>query len=93
MSFGDAVFQELVGCDVVVDTNGRHVYIGRLKRAGDAALVLEDVDVHDSAQSPTPKEIYIMDAKESGIKKNRRSAIVLARHVVSLSLLEDIIEY
>ena len=85
--------EALMGKDVVVDTNGQFVYIGRLKRADDFFLELEDVDVHDSAESTTPKEIYIMDARKYGIKKNRAAVFVLARQVVSLSPLDDVIEY
>ncbi|MCD6405741.1 MAG: hypothetical protein J7M19_07935 [Planctomycetes bacterium] len=93
MASQGVVPEGFVGRDIVLDTNGPFVYIGRLKRADDFIFELEDVDVHDSTDSCTAKEVYIMDAKKFGVKKNRTSVFVLADRVVSLSLLEDVIDY
>ena len=79
--------------DVVLDTQGQFVYIGRLKSADEHFFLLTDVDVHDRRESSTPKEIYIMDARKYGIKKNRKSVYVLAGQAVSISPLEDVLEY
>lgn len=93
MSCGPKVPEELLGQDVVVDTNGQFVYLGRLAGADDVFFHLEAVDVHDNGDSHTPKEIYIMDAQKYGIKKNRTSVWVLTRNITSISKLDDIIEY
>lgn len=93
MSCGSKVPEGLIGQDVVIDTSGQFVYLGRLTGADDAFFHLEAVDVHDNGDSHTPKEIYIMDARKHGIKKNRTSVYVLATNVTSISRLDDVIEY
>lgn len=93
MSDRSAEVAKLVGQDVVLDTRGQFVYIGRLKCMDDQIFELEDADVHDGAEVATSKEVYIMDARKYGIKKNRRRVFVRADQVVSLSRLEDVIEY
>lgn len=93
MSSQGFVPEELLHRDVVLDTQGQFVYIGRLKSADEHFFLLTDVDVHDRRESSTPKEIYIMDARKYGIKKNRKSVYVLAGQAVSISPLEDVLEY
>ena len=78
---------------VVVDTGAPVVYIGTLTAVEHGALVLEDVDVHDMADTNTTKEMYILEARKYGVKKNRRSTHVRLDQVVGISKLDDIIEY
>lgn len=82
-----------VGQDVVLDTRGELLYIGRLAKAGDWFLELADADVHDLAASRTTKELYIMDAAKHGVKKNRKLVHVRKIEVVSMSRLSDVIIY
>jgi len=84
---------DMVGKFVVVDTTTPLLYIGRLAEIGDYFITLEDVDVHDSNESPSTKEVYCIDAKKFGVKKNRRSVRIVKSIVASISLLEDVIEY
>jgi len=83
----------LVGKDVVVDTRSPWVYIGRLETVEADSLLLHDVDVHDSGETPTPKERYVLDSCQSGIKANRRSVYVNLEYVVSVSPLDEVIRY
>ncbi len=83
----------LVGQDVVLDTRGPLVYIGRLARIDEHFYEVQDVDVHDMLESQTTKERYVLEARKFGVKKNRRSVLVRKAEVVSLSRLEDVIEY
>ncbi len=84
---------EFVGCEVVVDTKTPIVYIGTLTAAGEEFLVLEEVDVHDINDTQTTKELYILEAKKSGIKKNRSRVHVRLDQVTSISRLDDVIQY
>jgi small nuclear ribonucleoprotein (snRNP)-like protein len=93
MQDAKATLAELIGQEVVLDTTGQFVYIGRLKNVDELFFEIEDADVHDASESASTKELYVMDAKKYGIKKNRRFVFVRASQVVSLSRLEDIIEY
>ena len=82
-----------IGQDVVLDTRGALLYIGKLKHAGDWFLELVDADVHDLEESRTSKELYVLDASKYGIKKNRHSVHVRKVEVVSISKLSDVIHY
>jgi small nuclear ribonucleoprotein (snRNP)-like protein len=93
MQDAKATLAELVGQDVVLDTAGQYLYIGRLKNVDELFFELEDADVHDASESSSTKELYAIDAKKYGVKKNRKFVFVRATQVVSLSRLADIIEY
>lgn len=88
-----ADLQDLVGEDVVVDTKSSLMYIGKLEKITQSAFVLSNVDVHDHRESQTTRELYLIDTKRLGIRKNREGVHILAREVVSISRLADIIEY
>jgi small nuclear ribonucleoprotein (snRNP)-like protein len=79
--------------NVVVDTTTPIIYIGRLADISDNFIVLEDVDVHDTTEGTSTKEVYCIEARKFGVKKNRRRVLVMRNMVVSVSLLEDVIEY
>lgn len=85
--------QSLVGKEVVVDTRSSWLYIGRLEAVRADSVELRDVDVHDSSETATPKERYVIDSRESGIKANRRSVYVSLEFIVSVSLLSEVIQY
>lgn len=85
-----APFQEKV---VVLDTPGPMVYVGKLVNVSMYSLTLVDVDVHDMTDTPVSKEVYIMETRLHGPSPNRRSVHVKQAHVVSLSLLEDVIVF
>ncbi|MCX7703707.1 MAG: hypothetical protein N2234_06375 [Planctomycetota bacterium] len=85
--------ESLVGKDVVIDTTTPILYIGRLSDISDNFITLEDVDVHDTNEGTSSKEVYCIEAKKYGVKKNRKRVFVMKSVVVSLSLLEDVIEY
>lgn len=78
---------------VVLDTTSAYLYIGKLVRADERWLDLVDVDVHDSSEGHSTKEKYVMEARKYGVKANRRRASVRREFIVSLSLLEDVVEY
>jgi hypothetical protein len=86
-------FQDLIGETVVVDIDGPVVYIGKLAAAGDEFLTLEEVDAHNLGDSPTSREKYIIEAKKLGVRANRKKAQVRISRVVSLSKLEDVIDF
>lgn len=85
--------QDMMGKEVVLDTKTPLVFLGRLARADENYIVLEDADVHDSSELSKRKEVYVLEAKKHGIKKNRHRVIVRAQEIICISLLEDIIEY
>jgi small nuclear ribonucleoprotein (snRNP)-like protein len=85
--------QKLVGKEVVIDTRSPWVYIGMLAAVQADSLLLRDVDVHDSGETSTPRERYVIDSCDTGIKANRRSVYVNLEYVVSVSPLDDVIKF
>lgn len=79
--------------NVVVDTNSNFLYIGKLEDVGDHFLILRDADVHDRRESPSMNEKYIMEAKKFGVRCNRKRVHIRIEEVISMSLLDDVIEY
>ncbi|MFH0845682.1 MAG: hypothetical protein ABIG67_04225 [Pseudomonadota bacterium] len=78
---------------VVVDTASHFLFIGTLHDVTDTFITLRDADVHDSRESPSVKEKYILDSKKYGVRLNRKRVHIRFEEVISLSLLDDIIEY
>ena len=89
----DPQLEILIGKNVVLDTSSPFVYIGKLAEVLKHYVRLEDVDVHDGQESVTSNEIYIIEASKHGIKKNRKQVFVRKDVLISLSCLEDVIEY
>ncbi len=85
--------QDLLGKDVVLDTKSPLIFLGRLVAADENLFTLEEADVHDASGRQTSKEVYILEARRHGIKKNRHRVLVRADEVVSISLLEEVIKY
>jgi small nuclear ribonucleoprotein (snRNP)-like protein len=88
-----AGWEAFVGKIVVVDTDSRFVYLGTLDRVESEFLVMKDVDAHDRRESPSTKEQYVMDSKKFGVKPNRKEVNVRKTMVVSISKLDDIVDF
>jgi hypothetical protein len=86
-----ALWQELSGEMVVLDTNSPYIILGRLEREVVNWLVLTEVDVHDLRDTPTTREKYILDSRVHGIRANRKQAWVRLQEVVAVSRLSDVI--
>jgi len=76
-----------------VDTDSRFVYLGTLDRVESEFLVMKNVDAHDRRESPSTKEQYVMDSKKFGVKPNRKEVNVRKTMVVSISKLDDIVDF
>ena len=85
--------EALIGQTVVVDTRGPFVYIGTLSEVTVNTLLLSEVDVHNTEETRTSNDLYLIQTCKDGIRVNRRSAYVLAKDVISVSLLSDIVVY
>jgi small nuclear ribonucleoprotein (snRNP)-like protein len=88
-----AGWEAFVGKIVVIDTDSRFVYLGTLDRVESEFLVMKDVDAHDRRESPSTKEQYVMDSKKFGVKPNRKEVNVRKTMVVSISKLDDIVDF
>ena len=84
---------ELIGCQVVVDTDSSYLYIGNLEAAGGDFLVLTNLDAHDMADTKTTKEYYVHETKHLGTRVNRKKTYVRLARVISLCKLDDVITF
>ena len=85
--------EALIGQQVVVDTNGPFLYIGTLRQVNVNTLLLTEVDVHNTAESPSSNDLYLIQVRTDGIRINRQSVYILTKEVVSVSPLSDIVMY
>lgn len=89
----EASLAPLVGHLVILDTRSHWLYIGRLERVSEHFLELSSADAHDSTEGHSTKEIYILEAKKFGVKKNRERVLVRFSEVIGISKLADVTEY
>jgi len=76
-----------------VDVKHSHLYVGTLAKIGEECIVLKDADVHFRDDSQTTAELYLLETKRNGVRPNRGSVYIMRREVLSVSRLDDIIEY
>jgi len=87
-----AWLQAMVGAEVVVDTASPYVFLGTLRGEADGYLLLEDADAHDLRDSTTTREIYVLESKRHGIRRNRKRVMIRLDDVVSLSRFDEVVE-
>jgi len=83
----------LLGQQVVVDTKGPFVYLGVLDAVCRDSLRLAEADVHDTRDSNTSVDLYLIDARKHGVRANRHVAYVLLKEVVRVSPLSEVVLY
>lgn len=84
--------QQFLGQDVVIDVESQYVFLGRLTELHEGWLTLRQADVHDLRDSKTTRELYVLDSRTDGIRVNRKEVVLPTDQIVSVSLLEDVIE-
>ena len=83
--------EELKDQKVVLDLAGSYVALGTLAGADPRCFELTDADLHDLRDVRTTRDQYVADARQSGIKINRKHLWVPREQVVGLALLSDIV--
>jgi hypothetical protein len=86
------LLESLLGQSVVIDVASPYVFLGRLADLDSKYLVLTDADAHDLRDTATTRDLYTLDAKRHGINVNRRRVLVDRSQLVSVSLLDDVVE-
>ncbi len=82
---------ELVGREVVLDTAGPIIYLGRLVACDERGFSLEEADLHNASEGHATREQYIAESAREGIRVNRRRIFVLRQAVYSISALADVV--
>jgi hypothetical protein len=80
----------LVGQDVIVDTDARFSYLGRLAAAGKDLIELEDVTIYDAEDARFPAEQYLVECVRFGRTTSRDRLWIPCQRVVAVSRLSDI---
>ena len=83
------MLDELIGQQVVMDLSSSFVCLGTLVRSDEHFLELKNADIHDLRDTQTSRENYIAESAATGIKRNRRRALVRRGEVVAIARLAD----
>jgi hypothetical protein len=93
MSTPSPEISQLIGSQIVVDTDSSYVYIGNLESAGADYLVMTNLDAHNTADTKTSKEFYVHETKQLGTRTNRKKTYVRLARVVSICRLDDVMTF
>lgn len=81
----------LRGQTVVLDLVSPYVVLGLFTEADDRYLTLINADIHDLRDSKITRELYVLQAREHGIRANRKRVLIRTEEVVALSRLDEVI--
>ncbi len=87
------MLQEMIGQIVVVEMKSTFVCLGKLTRADDRYLEIQDADLHDLRDTATTRENYVVASRETGVKRNRKRVLVSSSEVVAVARIEDVVEF
>jgi hypothetical protein len=85
------MIEELIGEKVVIDLRSQYVALGTLQRADELYLELKNADMHDLRDTDTTRELYVVDSKSTGIKRNRKRVFVVRAEVVAIAKIDDVV--
>ena len=85
-------FDEMVGRVVVLDVTSPYVFVGTLVSHNPSVVTLDNADVHDLRDTHATRERYVLESKQHGVRANRRRVLVRRDEIVSISLLDDVID-
>ena len=85
------MLEELIGERVVIDLRSHYVCLGTLLRIDPVYVELKNADLHDLRDTDTTRELYVVDCRMTGIKRNRRRVIVVRSEMVAVARLDDVI--
>jgi hypothetical protein len=86
------MLDELIGEKVVIDLRSQYVALGTLLRADELFLELKNADLHDLRDTDTTRELYVVDSRDTGIKRNRKRVLVVRAEMVSIARLDDVVD-
>ncbi len=86
------MLEELLGRNVVVDCRSSFVCLGTLHRIDAHFLELRNADLHDLRDTDVTRENYIAHSRTTGIRRNRKSVLLVRADVLAVSLLDDVVD-
>jgi small nuclear ribonucleoprotein (snRNP)-like protein len=82
----------MLGQIVVVDLRGQYVVLGTLLRFDEHFLDLRNADLHDMRDADSTRELYVAQARFTGVQRNRKRVLVVRAEVVAVGRLEDVVD-
>jgi small nuclear ribonucleoprotein (snRNP)-like protein len=86
------VLERFLGQTVVIDLRSPYVCLGTLEAIDEHHVALRDADMHDLRDSKTSREIYIVESRDTGIKRNRKNIVLMKSDLVGMSRLADVVD-
>jgi len=86
------MLDQFIGQKIVMDLASPYVCLGTLVGVDEHFVEVKDADIHDLRDSDTTRENYVAASYATGVKRNRRRAIVARREIVALARFEDIVD-
>jgi small nuclear ribonucleoprotein (snRNP)-like protein len=86
------MLEEMIGQIVVVDLRGQYVVLGTLLRFDEHYMELRNADLHDLRDADSTRELYVAEARATGVQRNRKRVLVVRAEVVAVSRLEDVVD-
>ncbi len=80
----------LHGVTVLLETKGKHTFIGRFDSEDEAGAHLLDVAVHDAESSNVSKEEFIRRTLKFGVRVERKHALVPRAEITRVGPLTDV---
>ena len=66
--------------------------IGTLKQFDNHYLDLRNADLHDLRDTDTARELYVVDSKRTGVKRNRKRLLLVREEMVGIARLDDVVD-
>jgi hypothetical protein len=85
------MLDEWIGEKVVIDLRSPYVALGTLVRFDELFVELKNADMHDLRDTDTTREMYVVDSKLTGIKRNRKRVFVVRAEMVAVAKLDDVV--
>ncbi len=82
----------MIGCRVVVDLRSAYVALGTLTRLDADFLELKNADLHDLRDTDTTRELYVIEARNTGVQRNRKRMLLVRADIVAVALLDDVMD-
>jgi hypothetical protein len=86
------MLEEMIGEKVVIDLRSEFVCLGTLVRVDEHYAELKNADVHDLRDTDTTRENYVAESRATGVKRNRKRALVVLREMVAVARLADVVD-
>ena len=84
------MLEEFIGQRVVIDLRSSFVCLGTLLRLDEHFLELKNADLHDLRDTDTTRERYVLESRDTGIKRNRKRLLLVRAEVIAVARLEDV---